>query len=332
MKQIALVFIAFFSVSLVNLLAQQQQEVVIIGTMHTVPGIVSKAYRPMLKNAIKYQPQDIYVERQPSWDTVSVKNYFPEFYAKADSLSRAISFDMVVIDALLEKPTVHLSQEEANTLKLYFYANLDFANMEFYRRVARYGVEGYDKPSRNENGDLTYPLAIAMDIKNIKSMDNQTYYTEYGKTWRACDAEGKKDGEYKLLEKALRKFWWRDHTGILGLSGLGRIANKPKNTALSHSVNSMEYRDTNCDVCDEANYYWDYRNEQMVKNTAEQILASGNIRNVVVVGAGHVEGMIDALVQNYPQLKVIRYLDMPDNRGKVDPSDKVPATVMTSKR
>ena len=195
--------------------------------------------------------------------------------------------------------------------------------MEFYRRIAKYGVDGYDKPSRNENGDLTYPLAIAMGIKNIKSMDNQTYYTEYGRTWRGCDAEGKKDGEYKLLKKALRKFWWRDHTTVLGLGNLGRTINKPKNAALAHSINSMEYRKTTNEVCSQANEYFDYRNKQMVKNVAEQVLESGNLRSVVIVGAGHIYGMMEAFARDYPQIKVTRYKDMKDNRGKVRSGDQV---------
>jgi len=102
MQSIKIIITMLLCMVMLTISAQQQQEVVIIGTMHSVPGIVSQAYKPMLKKAIKYQPQDIYVERQPAWDTVSVKNYFPKFYAKADSLNKATQFDQKEIDRLLD--------------------------------------------------------------------------------------------------------------------------------------------------------------------------------------------------------------------------------------
>jgi len=50
------------------------KELLIIGTMHEVPSIVSRSYRPLLKYAKKYQPEAIYTEDIRSNDTLSLKN------------------------------------------------------------------------------------------------------------------------------------------------------------------------------------------------------------------------------------------------------------------
>ena len=53
----------------------QKKELLIIGTMHTVPNIVKNAYRPLLKYAIDYAPEAIYVEYIQARDTISLKNH-----------------------------------------------------------------------------------------------------------------------------------------------------------------------------------------------------------------------------------------------------------------
>jgi len=302
----------FFSI-VTSALVAQQQELVIIGTMHTVSGMTPRAYKPMLKKAIKYQPQAIYVERQPTWDTTSIKNYFPQFYALGDSLAKARTFDLATIEQLLAKATAELSNEELVELRQYYLAGRDYANTEYYGRIIKHGLKGADKPTRNENGDLTYPLGIAMGIKEIRSMDNQTYYNEYFKTWKACDRASQTDGEARHLKKALSKMTLNEVTGILTFKQLGSIYNKPKNADLMHRMNSMEYRQTPCEPCDQANEYWDYRNKMMAQNTATQIIQSGDQRSVIIVGAGHIYGIMEAMARDYPQIKVIRYNDMPDN-------------------
>ena len=57
-----------------NIIAQEK-ELLIIGTMHEVPSIVSHSYRPLLKYAKKYKPEAIFVEDIRPDDTLSLKNY-----------------------------------------------------------------------------------------------------------------------------------------------------------------------------------------------------------------------------------------------------------------
>ena len=90
----------------------QQQEVVIIGTMHTVSKWTPRAYKPMLKKAKKYRPQAIYIETQPPWDKESIENYVPKFYHLADSISKELTTDRTRINELLSRPTKDLTKEE----------------------------------------------------------------------------------------------------------------------------------------------------------------------------------------------------------------------------
>ncbi|MDG2448870.1 MAG: DUF5694 domain-containing protein [Saprospiraceae bacterium] len=292
----------------------QQQEVVIIGTMHTVSKWTPRAYKPMLKKAKKYRPQAIYIETQPHWDKESIENYVPKFYHLADSLSKELRTDRTRINELLSKPTKALTKEELREIRFYHIANFDRANARYYQRIERFGADGDFERSRNENGDLTFPLAIAMGLKSVRSMDNQTYYAEYRKTWKACDKVGEEDGEIKYLYKDLKKMTKREILGVLSFQKLGSIHNRPSHAKMLHNVNSMEYRKTANVQCQEANGYWDYRNKMMVENTAKQMKENGEQRNVVIVGAGHVFGIMEAFARDYPDIKVIGYNDMPNNQ------------------
>ena len=66
----------------------QDKELLIIGTMHEVPGIVSHSYRPLLQYAKRYGPEAIFTEDIRPDDTLSLKNFTPRFLHLADSLSR----------------------------------------------------------------------------------------------------------------------------------------------------------------------------------------------------------------------------------------------------
>ena len=71
----------------------QDKELLIIGTMHEVPSIVSRSYKPLLKYARNYMPEAIYTEDIRPNDTLSLKNFTPKFLSIADSLSRTETID-----------------------------------------------------------------------------------------------------------------------------------------------------------------------------------------------------------------------------------------------
>jgi len=61
----------FWAIILTQNLTAQEKEVLFIGTMHTVPKIVKNSYKPLLKKALKYHPEAIYVESPLANDTIS---------------------------------------------------------------------------------------------------------------------------------------------------------------------------------------------------------------------------------------------------------------------
>ncbi|MEL6944978.1 MAG: hypothetical protein AAFO82_20165, partial [Bacteroidota bacterium] len=83
------------------LFAQTQKEVYIIGTMHTVPKIVKNSYKPLLKEAKKYNPDAIYVERVRAEDSLSLKNYYPRFLHFSDSISTVLDVDAIKFNNLM---------------------------------------------------------------------------------------------------------------------------------------------------------------------------------------------------------------------------------------
>lgn len=289
----------------VNLNGQtaSQKEVLIIGTMHEVPKIIKHSYRPLLKKAIAYDPQAIFVERPMAEDSLSLKNVYGKFLSQSDSISAFHSVDSKELALRLAKPLSSMTKEDFAWLKRHFIIQKDYANAEFYSYLHRHGIKGSKKPTRNENGDLTAKLAIEKDIKVIKAMDNQWYRKEYHQAWRDCVIASKKDGEIAIVTKMHKKAWWKERfNGAIGRYGL--YTNATKTTQEYHTINSFRYRETECEPCQAGSKYWDLRNREMARNVGEQIRQGKELRNVVVVGAGHVVGMKEVLEAEYPDIQV----------------------------
>lgn len=106
----------------------QKKELLIIGTMHTVPNIVKNAYRPLLKYAIDYAPEAIYVEYIQTRDTISLKNHTPQFLHQSDSIQRECSIDEVSFRLLRKKKLTELNNEEYHLLAISYLAQRDKAN------------------------------------------------------------------------------------------------------------------------------------------------------------------------------------------------------------
>ncbi|MEM6699368.1 MAG: DUF5694 domain-containing protein [Bacteroidota bacterium] len=298
----ALIFIT--SIFLVNnLFAQTQKEVYIIGTMHTVPKIVKNSYKPLLKEAKKYNPDAIYVERVRAEDTLSLQNYYSRFLHFSDSISMVFEVEEGRFKQLIEKDLQAMKTQDFKYLKMCFIVQKDYANYSYYRYLERYGLEGSPKPTRNENGDITAKLAIAQNMKYIYSMDDQKENPQYAKAWRTCAKEGKENGNEKAAGKLMRKLTTKDIFSSLSGS-LGKQVNSTKSIEQMHLLNSFEYITVATEACSDGNRYWDNRNFGMVKNIAEQVQAMPHQRNIVVVGAGHVYGMKEAFEQYYPDIKV----------------------------
>lgn len=298
-------FVFEFILTAFNLVGQAdiQKEVLIIGTMHEVPKIIKNSYHPLLKKAIAYDPQAIFVERPQAEDSLSLNNVYTRFLNRADSIRTHHPLDQEQVAATLAKPLSDMTKPDFALLKQHYITEQNYANAEFYSYLHRHGLKGSKKPTRNENGDLTAKLAIQQGIKNIKAMDNQWYRKEYHQAWQACVKAGKKDGEIVLVKKMHKKAWWKERfNGAFGRYGM--YTNSAKTTQNYHVINSFRYRETACEPCNEGAKYWDLRNLEMARNIGRQIREGEEVRNVVVVGAGHVIGLKEALEVEFPAIQV----------------------------
>lgn len=306
MKNIKIKFTLFFLISFLNisLFAQnQQKEVLIIGTMHGVPKIVKNSYRPLLKKAKKYKPEAVFVEHSKPDDTLSLQKQFPWLMAFADSIRQNTAFDEAQISALQNKRLRQLKSEDFAILFTYFYANLDVANARYYKYLSEYGFKGRKEPSRYENQDLSFPLAVKMGLKEVYPMDFQHDRSEYGKTARQCYIMSQKDKESEAIGKTMK---WNTIRAYFN-GAIGRLAhhtNRPKTIKAYHDTNSMDFRKTDCEPCKESQFYWNKRNQMMVRNIGNEIRKNGTSKNIVIVGAGHVYGMKEYFEQEFPDIQV----------------------------
>ena len=140
----------------------QDKELLIIGTMHEVPGIVSHSYRPLLQYAKRYGPEAIFTEDIRPDDTLSLKNFTPRFLHLADSLSRVNVVDEERFQDLRTKQLSDMDSSDFAFLSDAYLQKRDRANYAYYDYLKTYGTAGAEKPTRRENGDLIFPLAVSM--------------------------------------------------------------------------------------------------------------------------------------------------------------------------
>ena len=297
---------------LANFFSQEknQQEIVIIGTMHTVPKIVKNSYKPMLKFAKKYNPEAIYVESpmandDKSWEYLKKgwsKNY-QKFYTKSDSIKKKIDFNESIFKVLATKKYVELSSKEIDYLiKSYLYLR-DNGNFELLTYLKKYGVNGANKPTRHEDGDLSYKLALSKNLKVI-NMDDQQTNKEFHIGWQKCVKEGRKNGNNAINAKLNKKHY---NAAILPaiFRNLGHHTNKRKTLEMLDKMSSLSYAKVKTEGCVQGKKYFDERNMRMAYNIASQVKKTNKKRNLVIVGAAHVIGLEKEFKEKYPELKVI---------------------------
>ena len=289
---------------------EKEQEVLLMGTMHTVPKIVKKSYQPMLRFAKKYNPQAIYVESPMANDNQSweyLKNGwskgYQKFYKLSDSLQNSFNFDMNKFDRIIAKSHAEMTQDELTYLINSFLYKRDNGNYEYYSYIKKHGLKGAKKPTRHEDGDLTYKLALKQGHKFVFNMDDQRTNGEYHKAWNKCAKEGKSNGNNAANQKLYKKDY---NSAIIPavFRGLGRHTNSRKSINRLHKMSSFNYVVEDTEGCQEGRRFWNERNGRMADNIAQQIIKSNNERNIVIVGAAHIIGLEKALKEKYPSLKV----------------------------
>lgn len=305
MKQYIIFFAAFFLIGYSTYALQQQQEVVIVGDMHQLPGIVKRAYRPMVKKILKYKPQLIMGEYAKASDTAAMgewNNKFKEAYLKKQ---QTYTPDMTKISALLQQSNDKLDSLQFRELQTYYLSIGDQANHRMYGYFARHGVAKKFKPYGNQNPDLTFQLMRKLQLKNIYGVDSHKGYQGYWPAWQRAHKQGTKEGK-KAFKKALRKDGWNNV--FAGASGaLGKYTNRPKTLDTYYRVNSLRFKGFSGEDFELQQKKWDGRNVIMAKNIIEVIENSGVSRSVLIVGAGHAKAVSDELKRLSKTIKVKMY-------------------------
>lgn len=296
-------FTVLTAILCVSCLYAQDKELLIIGTMHDVPKIVSHSYRPLLKYAKKYQPEAIYVEYNRPDDTLSMKNYTPRFLKLADSLSSIHHIDENRFQNLKTKKLSEMNESDYSFLTDTYLLKKDRANYLYYNYLKKYGRAGSKKALREESGDLTFPLAVAMGITELIPIDDHQTEMEYQRAWRNAVKAGKETGDDTIIAQLLKKD--RHQRVWPSLWGkLGKYTNRPETLRRFYLINSCRYVAHQNEYSNAAQQLWDDRNYRMAGHLAEQIKANSYQRNILIIGAGHVVSLKEILNQIYPELKV----------------------------
>lgn len=291
----------FFALSMS--MASQEKEVLIMGTMHSVPAIVKNSYKPLLRYAMKYKPEAVYVEFICPDDTVSLQFFTPRFLHISDSIRAVKSMDESRFAELRSLPLAELTEEDFGFLSEAYLIKRDRANHLYYNYLRKYGVRGADKAFGNENEDLSFKLATAMNIRELYCMDDQQTTDKYYKAWSQARKAGEKNGDNREGDRLIKRDYNRSILPAL-LGRLGKYTNSPASLYRKHLVNSFRYVKSSTPYSEEAAKYWDERNSRMAKNIASQVRDNSHLRSIVIVGAGHVVGLKEALEKCYPELKV----------------------------
>ena len=305
-------FITAFFLSIFVLSAQNKpQEVLIIGTMHTVPKIVKNSYKPMLKFAKKYKPEAIYVESPMANDSISWEYLkkgwsrgYRRFYKLSDSLQKHFNYNDSKFKSIINKDFKNMNDTDLDYLIKSFIYKRDNGNYELYSYIKKHGIKGAKKSTRHEDGDLTYKLALAMNHKRVINIDDQQTNKEYHIAWDKCRKEGVSNGNNKANNKLYKKNYNQAILPAL-FRRLGKHTNKPKSLQQLHDMASFSYVLQDTEGCKEGRKYFDERNMRITKNIVTKVLQNGKQRNIVIIGAAHVVGLQKEFKEKYPNIKVI---------------------------
>ena len=296
------IFVLIVSFLVQNTIAQEKK-LLIIGTMHEVPSIVSHSYRPLLKYAKKYKPEAIFVEDIRPDDTLSLKNFTPRFLKIADSISHVNTLDEQRFNDLRSKNLAEMDAADFEFLSEAYLQMRDRANYTYYDYLKTYGIAGPKKPLRKENGDLIFPLAISMGIKELLPVDDHQTEPEYQRAWRGAmkAISGTDDGKIlaKMIKKDSRSRVWPALWGRLG-----KHTNKPATLQRFYQMNSCRYVTKPNEYSQAVQQLWDARNHRIAENIAEQMKARPYHKGILIIGAGHVISVKEMLRQVYPELQV----------------------------
>lgn len=305
MKTLHNLFLVLLFLSFGNLYTQEQQEILIVGDMHQLPGIVKRAYRPMVKKILKYEPELIMAEYSKKGDTAAMGEWNSKFKEAYLKVRDTLVYDKGEIRQLKQTPNTALDSLQFRKLQAYYLSIGDQGNHRMYRYFSRHGATNKFKPYGNQNPDLTFQLMRKLELKEVYGVDSHAGYKGYWPAWQRALKSGTKEGR-KAFKSALRKDTWGNiFAGSTG--SLGRYVNKPKTLDAYFRINSLRFEGFSGDDYDIQIKKWDDRNTNMAKNILEVLNNNQVKRSVLIVGAGHAKAVSEELKRLDPNLKVIMY-------------------------
>ncbi|MGD1947833.1 MAG: DUF5694 domain-containing protein [Croceivirga sp.] len=288
-----------------------QQEILIVGDMHQVPGIAKRAYRPMLRKILDYAPELIMAEYSKTGDTAAMGEWNSKF--KEDHLAKKQVYvlNQKEIKRLEELPSTQLNMEHFKKLQEYYLSIGDQANHRMYGYFVRHGATEKFKPYGNQNPDLTFQLMRQLGLKKVYGVDSHEGYKGYWPAWQSAQKAGSKEAK-KSYKRATRRITWNNAFAILTKS-LGRYVNKPKTLEAFYRLNSLRYKGFKGIDHQTQQQKWDRRNSNMAKTISSIVKEQKIQRAVLIVGAGHAKAVHDELQEHAGNLKIIMYNDLKDH-------------------
>ncbi|GGI57876.1 DUF5694 domain-containing protein [Winogradskyella haliclonae] len=308
MKNLSKLLVLFLTLHLNNVLGQEQQEILIVGDMHQLPGIVKRAYKPMLKKILKYNPELIMAEYSKTGDTAAMGEWNSKFKEAYLEKKKSYAYDNEEITKLINTPNRELDSLQFRKLQAYYLSIGNQGNHRTYGYFARHGATVKFKPYGNQNPDLTFQLMRKLDLKSVYGVDSHAGYQGYWPAWQRAMKSGTKEGK-KAFKKAIRKDTWGNIFAGLSWS-LGRYINKPKTLDSYYRINSLRYEGFSGDDYELQQKKWDDRNVNMAKNILDVLKENNVNRSVLIVGAGHAKAVSEELKRLDSNLKVIMYNDL----------------------
>jgi len=287
----------------------EDKEIVIVGTMHTVPNIVRHSYAPLFRQALAYKPDAILTEDIMPEDSISMKVYTPDFLSKSKESAVGSPLDESRFHAIISKPLDQMSSEDFAFLEESFLKKRDRANCQYYHYLHEYGIKGSNKASGNESDDLTHKLAARLGLRQLLPIDNHHYDAEYNRLWVEAVRSGHDNGDLELYNNLMKK---NDRSqAIHALIGrLGKYTNKLSTLNYYYLTNTVRYAVHPNELTEQAGKLWDQRNLMMAQNIKHQIETSTGSRFILVVGAGHAISLKNALNDICPEVKVLLLSDL----------------------
>lgn len=309
MYKIIISIVVFFLIW--NISFSQDKEILIVGTMHYVSWPVKNSYKPLYKKVEKYNPEAVYTEWINPKDSLSFKNVqhwssYRKFLKRSDSLQIHYSFNSQLHQKLIEKPIGELTFEELDTLKSNYVFLADIANYQYTIYLKRF-LQGNNKRSQNETGDLSAKVAFKLGLKQLYSVDDQQTNHLYSENWAKCDSISKSHNKNRYSRKLFVKLTVKEVLSTC-IGRYGKQNNTSNHLKGMHKLNAFQYFPDDYskpEPCNLATQYWNERNTRIANNLAKQVLELPHQKSVLVIGAGHVIGVKEVLEKDYPEIKVV---------------------------